>query len=189
MFELNGSYSDVQKRKTKTANRSPLWLPKIGTLVETIEERCRGDSDPSQHIPLLHRPRGPSLPSKNSSLALVVAARIEDTSSLVNKTVKMPTPPLIRLAMVVVAPWCPACRLSRFQSHSDASYWLHHDICALSIFVLRVHPSIGIKMSNPHSFVGFSSLGAGEDSCELHSKMIKHFDFHSSIMFLSDVLP
>ena len=40
MFELNGSYSDVQKRKTKTANRSPFWLPKIGTLVETIEERC-----------------------------------------------------------------------------------------------------------------------------------------------------
>ena len=142
----------------------------------------------------------------------MVAARIEDASSLVNKTVKMPTPPLIRLAMVVVAhlvnktvkmptpplirqamvvvaPWCPACRLSRLQSHSDASYWLHHDICALSIFVLRVHPSIGIKMSNPHSFVGFSSLGAGEDSCELHSKMIKHFDLHSSIMLLSDVLP
>ena len=69
-------------------------------------------------------------------LDLVVAARIEDTSSLVNKTVKMPTPPLIRQAMVVVAPWCPACRLSRLQSHSDASYWLHHDICALSIFVL-----------------------------------------------------
>ena len=40
MFELNGSYSDVQKTKTKTANRSPFWLPKIGTLVETIEERC-----------------------------------------------------------------------------------------------------------------------------------------------------
>ena len=36
-------------------------------------------------------------------LLLVVEARIEDTSSLVNKTVKMPTPPLIRLAMVVVA--------------------------------------------------------------------------------------
>ena len=41
MFELNGSYSDVQKTKTKTANRSLFWLPKIGTLVETIEERCR----------------------------------------------------------------------------------------------------------------------------------------------------
>ena len=41
MFELNGSYSDVQKTKTKTANRSPFWLPKIGTLVETIEERCK----------------------------------------------------------------------------------------------------------------------------------------------------
>ena len=26
-------------------------------------EPPRGDSDPSQHIPLLHRPRGPSLPS------------------------------------------------------------------------------------------------------------------------------
>ena len=26
-------------------------------------EPLRGDSDPSQHIPLLHRPRGPSLPS------------------------------------------------------------------------------------------------------------------------------
>ena len=72
-------------------------------------------------------------------LDLVVAARIEDTSSLVNKTVKMPTPPLIRLAMVVVAhlvnktvkmptpplirlamvvvaPWCPACRLSRLHN-------------------------------------------------------------------------
>ena len=38
MFELNGSYSDVQK--TKTANRSRFWLPKIGTLDERIEERC-----------------------------------------------------------------------------------------------------------------------------------------------------
>ena len=42
MFELNGSYSDVQKTKTKTANRSRFWLPKVGTLDETIEERCRG---------------------------------------------------------------------------------------------------------------------------------------------------
>ena len=41
MFELNGSYSDVQKTKTKTANRSRFWLPKVGTLDETIEERCR----------------------------------------------------------------------------------------------------------------------------------------------------
>ena len=40
MFELNGSYSDVQKTKTKTANRSRFWLPEIGTLEETIEERC-----------------------------------------------------------------------------------------------------------------------------------------------------
>ena len=40
MFELNGSYSDVQKTKTKTANRSRFWLPKVGTLDETIEERC-----------------------------------------------------------------------------------------------------------------------------------------------------
>ena len=39
MFELNGSYSDVQKTKTKTANRSRFWLPKIRTLEETIEER------------------------------------------------------------------------------------------------------------------------------------------------------
>ena len=31
MFELNGSYSDVQKTKTKTANRSRFWLPKIRT--------------------------------------------------------------------------------------------------------------------------------------------------------------
>ena len=31
MFELNGSCSDVQKTKTKTAIRSPFWLPKIGT--------------------------------------------------------------------------------------------------------------------------------------------------------------
>ena len=43
MFELNGSYSDVQKTKTKTANRSRFWLPKIGTLDETIEERCLGE--------------------------------------------------------------------------------------------------------------------------------------------------
>ena len=42
MFELNCSYSDVQKTKTKTANRSRFWLPKVGTLDETIEERCRG---------------------------------------------------------------------------------------------------------------------------------------------------
>ena len=42
MFELNGSYSDVQKTKTKTANRSRFWLPKVGTLDETIEERCAG---------------------------------------------------------------------------------------------------------------------------------------------------
>ena len=41
MFELNGSYSDVQKTKTKTANRSRFWLPKVGALDETIEERCR----------------------------------------------------------------------------------------------------------------------------------------------------
>ena len=41
MFELNGSYSDVQKTKTKTANRSRFWLPKVGTLDETIEERCQ----------------------------------------------------------------------------------------------------------------------------------------------------
>ena len=42
MFELNGSYSDVQKTKTKTANRSRFWLPKVGTLDETIEKRCQG---------------------------------------------------------------------------------------------------------------------------------------------------
>ena len=29
MFELNGSYSDVQKTKTKTASRLCFWLPKI----------------------------------------------------------------------------------------------------------------------------------------------------------------
>ena len=29
MFEPNGSYSDVQKTKTKTANRFCFWLPKI----------------------------------------------------------------------------------------------------------------------------------------------------------------
>ena len=40
MFELNCSYSDVQKTKTKTANRSRFWLPKMRTLEETIEERC-----------------------------------------------------------------------------------------------------------------------------------------------------
>ena len=40
MFELNGSYSDVQKTITKSANRSRFWLPKIRTLEETIEERC-----------------------------------------------------------------------------------------------------------------------------------------------------
>ena len=39
MFELNGSYSDVQKTKKKTANMSRFWLPKVGTLDETIEER------------------------------------------------------------------------------------------------------------------------------------------------------
>ena len=117
-------------------------------------------------------------------LDLVVAARIEDTSSLVNKTVKMPTLPSSGW------PWrLWPLLVSRLQSHSDASYRLHHVICALSNFVLRVHPSIWIKMSNPHSFVGFSSLGAGEDSCELHSEMIEHFDLHSSIMLLSDVLP
>ena len=43
MFELNGSYSDVQKTKTKTANRSRFWLPKVGTLDETIEERCQAE--------------------------------------------------------------------------------------------------------------------------------------------------
>ena len=40
MLELNGSYSDVQKKEKKTANRSRFWLPEIGTLEETIEERC-----------------------------------------------------------------------------------------------------------------------------------------------------
>ena len=29
-------------------------------------------------------------------------------------------------------------------SRSDASDWLHHDICSLSKFVLRVHPSVWI---------------------------------------------
>ena len=42
MFELNGSYSDVQKTITKRANRSRFWLPKIRTLDETIEEGCGG---------------------------------------------------------------------------------------------------------------------------------------------------
>ena len=45
-FELNGSYSDVQKTKTKTANRSHFWLPKIRTLDETIEEGCKGGGCP-----------------------------------------------------------------------------------------------------------------------------------------------
>ena len=40
MFELNSSYSNVQKTKTKTASRSCFWLPKIRILDETIEERC-----------------------------------------------------------------------------------------------------------------------------------------------------
>ena len=40
MFELNSSYSNVQKTKTKTASRSCFWLPKIHILDETIEERC-----------------------------------------------------------------------------------------------------------------------------------------------------
>ena len=40
MFELNGSDSDVQKTKTKTASRLCFWLPKIRTLDETIEKRC-----------------------------------------------------------------------------------------------------------------------------------------------------
>ena len=44
MFELNASYSDVQKTKTKTANRSRFWLPKNRTLEETIEEGCRPSS-------------------------------------------------------------------------------------------------------------------------------------------------
>ena len=38
MFQLNGSFSDVQKTKTKTASSSRFWLPKIYTLEETIEE-------------------------------------------------------------------------------------------------------------------------------------------------------
>ena len=49
MFELNGSYSDVQKTKTKTANRSRFWLPKIGTLDEIIEERCKDIKIESRH--------------------------------------------------------------------------------------------------------------------------------------------
>ena len=40
MFELNGSYSDVQKTKMKTASRSCFLLPEIRTLDEIIEERC-----------------------------------------------------------------------------------------------------------------------------------------------------
>ena len=40
MFELNSSYSDVQKTKTKTASRLCFWLPKIRTLYETIEKMC-----------------------------------------------------------------------------------------------------------------------------------------------------
>ena len=39
-FELNDSYSDVQKTKTKRASRSRFWLPQIRPLEETIEERC-----------------------------------------------------------------------------------------------------------------------------------------------------
>ena len=31
MFQLNGSYTDVQKTIAKTANRSRFWLPKIRT--------------------------------------------------------------------------------------------------------------------------------------------------------------
>ena len=74
----------------------PCWIktPPWPSPPEPADQGCPGyTSLQEQWLP----------PSCLRILDLVVAARIEDTSSLVNKTVSMLTLPLIRLAMLVMA--------------------------------------------------------------------------------------
>ena len=104
----------------------------------------RGNPAPSPTVPLLHCPHGPSMPRFSPPLQMVMVGKgtrtLQDVDVAWWQRLWWWRPSLHRLAglreLVTPPPTCI--------SRSDASDWLHYDVCALSEFVLWVHSCVWI---------------------------------------------